>query len=129
MTFPPRVLARTLSVALLVSAILPHASISAQTPPMGPPTGPAVWMDPFVVTSNTDSGYIAVDSLAGGRANTLVKLTPSSISSLTRTFFDDAGLQNARAALKWAPNVVPCDWTAGKRTPFNNWDYNFRGAG
>lgn len=86
-------------------------------------------MEAFVITTESDQGYIAVDSLAGGRTNTPVKLTPSSMSSLTRMFFDDAGLQNVRDALKWSLNVVPSDWTAGKRSPFNSWDYNFRGAG
>jgi outer membrane receptor protein involved in Fe transport len=93
------------------------------------PEGPVIKLDPFQVSGATDEGYIAVDSLAGGRTNTPVKLTPSSMSSLTRTFFDDAGVLNVRDSLKWTMNVVPSDWTGGKRSPFNSWDFNFRGAG
>jgi outer membrane receptor protein involved in Fe transport len=126
----------------IVSATMPFAvlTLSAQTatppvvPPPPEPVAPAlsddiIRLDPFRVTADTDQGYIAVDSLAGGRTNTPVKLTPSSMSSLTRAFFDDASVQNVRDALKWTLNVVPSDWTAGKRTPFNSWDFNFRGAG
>lgn len=125
-------------VAALVSA--PFAAAQTVAPPspepplpaiqaVAPPDETVVKLDTFVVTSESDVGYIAVDSLAGGRTNTPVKLTPSSMSSLTKTFFEDAGVQNVRDALKWTLNVVPSDWTAGKRTPFNSWDFNFRGAG
>jgi outer membrane receptor protein involved in Fe transport len=93
--------------------------------------GEVVVLESFYVTSETDRGYIAVDSLAGGRVNTPIKLTPSAMSSLTRAFIDDVGIQNVRDALKWSPNVVPADLYVGKQlaNAFNNWDYNFRGAG
>lgn len=88
-------------------------------------------LSPFMVNTEKDNGYVAVDSLAGGRTNTPIKLTPAAMSSLTRTFIDDAGITNVRDALKWSPNVVPSDWFVGKQlaNAFNAWDFNFRGAG
>lgn len=123
-----------IALALGLTLGLPIALL-AQTAP-SPPATPAekdeiVTLTPFVITTDRDNGYIAVDALAGGRTNTPIKLTPSAMSSLTRRFLDDANLTNVRDALKWSPNVVPGDYNAGKQlaNPFNSWDYNFRGAG
>ena len=112
-----------------------QATLPAQTVPAPavakPEEDPTLVLDKFTVNTAKDNGYIATDSLAGGRAATPIKLTPSTMSSLTRTFIDDLGLTNVRDALKWSPNVVPGDYYAGKQlaNPFNNWDFNFRGAG
>jgi outer membrane receptor protein involved in Fe transport len=120
------------ALALVLALGLPPALLAqiAPTSP-APKDEEVVKLETFVVNTDTDNGYTAVDSLAGGRTNTPIKLTPSAMSSLTRTFIDDVGLTNVRDALKWAPNVVPSDWYAGKQlaNPFNNWDFNFRGAG
>jgi outer membrane receptor protein involved in Fe transport len=111
------------------------ASLIAQTvspPPAADASEKPLVLETFVVNTAKDNGYIAVDSLAGGRTNTPIKLTPSSISSLTRTFIDDLGVQNIRDALKWAPNVVPADVNAGKGfggAAFQDWAFNYRGAG
>ena len=89
-------------------------------------------LERFTVNVDTDRGYVAVDSLAGGRTNTPIKLTPSAMSSVTRTFIDDLAIQDVREALKWAPNVVPTDQNAGKGfggSAFHEWSFNFRGAG
>lgn len=117
---------------------LPAASL-AQTAPPAPPATPAtkdkdevIQLETFVVNTEKDNGYIAADSLAGGRTNTPIKLTPASISSLTRAFIDDVRITNVRDALKWSPNVVPEDPNAGKGfggSAFHDWAYNYRGAG
>ncbi|WP_158277517.1 TonB-dependent receptor plug domain-containing protein [Opitutus sp. ER46] len=114
---------------------LPASLLAQSTTP--PPTATGadndelVRLTPFIVNTDRDNGYIAVDALAGGRTNTPVKLTPSSMSSITRAFIDDVAITNVRDALRWSPNVVPSDYLAGKQlaNPFNAWDYNFRGAG
>jgi len=129
-------LPRKVAFALGLTLGLPVALLAQSAPTDPSAAAPAakeeiVQLTPFVITTDRDNGYIAVDSLAGGRTNTPIKLTPSSMSSLTRRFLDDAGLTNVRDALQWSPNVVPSDYLAGKQlaNPFNNWDYNFRGAG
>ncbi len=118
-----------LTLALASGLAIP---LSAQevAPPAATNDQPVV-LSPFTVNVERDRGYIAVDSLAGGRTNTPIKFTPSAMSSLTRTFLDDVNVTNVRDALKWTINVVPSDWYAGKQSsnPFNAWDYNFRGAG
>jgi outer membrane receptor protein involved in Fe transport len=128
-----------LVLALLLTIGLRNG-LPAQTVPAPAPAPPdlsgagsdqPIVLSPFAVDVERDRGYIAVDSLAGGRTNTPIKYTPSAISSLTRTFIDDLGVTNIRDALQWTVNVVPGDWFAGKQSsnPFNAWDYNFRGAG
>lgn len=119
------------SSALLL-ALAWVSPLAAQTAPTSAePEGGVVQLEAFTVNTGRDRGYIAVDSLAGGRTNTEIRLTPSVMSSLTRTFLDDARIDNIRDALKWSPNVVASDLNAGKQlgNPFNGWDLNFRGAG
>lgn len=119
--------------ALVLAPALPAQTTSTQdSSTLSSPAAEApVSLNAFVVDVSRDRGYIAVDSLAGGRTNTAVKFTPSAMSSLTRTFIDDLAVTNVRDALQWTVNVVPSDWYAGKSlgNPFNSWDYNFRGAG
>ncbi|HWL15251.1 MAG TPA: TonB-dependent receptor plug domain-containing protein [Opitutus sp.] len=112
------------------------ASLPAQTTPAPDTTDTSqeqpVVLQTFTVNTDRDRGYIAVDALAGGRTNTPIKLTPASMSSLTRTFLDDLGIQNVREALQWSPNVVPTDPLAGKGfggQAFHAWSFNYRGAG
>lgn len=125
---------RKLALAFGLTLGLP-AALLAQTASDSPPKateGETVKLETFVVNTAKDNGYIAVDSLAGGRTNTPIKLTPSSISSLTRTFLDDLGIQNVREALRWTSNVVPEDPNAGKGfggAAFHDWAFNYRGAG
>ncbi len=138
-TKPLAVLGVTLSLAL--PTVLNAQSASPSSPP-ATDTEPGsivteaagvsndvVTLDAMEVLTSADQGYIAVNALAGGRAKTPIRLTPSVMSSLTRTFIEDVGITDMRESLQWSLNVVPSDPTAGKRFPFGGWDYNFRGAG
>ncbi len=115
-------------------ALLAAASLSAQTASSSLPVSndkPLV-LDPFVVNTETDVGYTAVSSLAGGRNNTPVRITPSSVTSLTSAFLDDLQITDVREALRWTPNAVPVSWNGGHDgggDVFNSWSYNIRGAG
>jgi len=129
---------RRFAPALSLTLCLPFALLAQTTPPTTPTTTTpegeeeTTLLSPFVVNTDKDNGYIAVDSLAGGRTNTPIKLTPASISSLTRTFIDDLAIQNVREALRWTPNVVATDQNAGKGfggAAFQDWSFNFRSAG
>ena len=115
----------------LTCLVLPVA-LSAQTTvaPKALEDEPPTRLETFVINTDKDDGYIAVDSLAGGRTNTPVKLTPAAMSSLTRTFLDDVAIEDIRESLQWALNVIPSDYNAGKTSsPFGDFDFNFRGAG
>jgi outer membrane receptor protein involved in Fe transport len=106
--------------------------LAQSAPPASAPKADddVVQLETFVVNTDRDIGYVAVDSLAGGRTNTPIKLTPAAMSSLTRTFLDDVAIQDVRESLQWALNVIPSDYGAGKTSsPFNDFDFNFRGAG
>ncbi len=126
---------RQITSAVLLTLGL-QAPMHAQSAPVPADPTPAaddvLVLSPFTVNTDKDYGYIAVDSLAGGRTNTPIKLTPASISSLTRTFLDDLGITNVRDAVKWAPNVVPANPDAGKGfggSAFHAWSFNYRSAG
>ena len=98
-------LALALSLALgLPTALLAQAAPSA--PIASAVESETLVLDKFVISTETDNGYIAVDSLAGGRTNTPIKFTPTVMSSLTSRFLEDANITNVRDALKWSPNVV-----------------------
>ncbi len=110
-------------------------SPASPTPDPGditPPSSEIVTLSAFTVDVSRDTGYIAVDSLSGGRTNTPIKLTPAAMSSLTRTFLDDLNIQDVREALRWSPNVLPEDPLAGRGfggQAFHPWAFSFRGVG
>jgi len=111
-------------------AFTPLLRAQTSTTPVKPIEEDVVQLETFIVNTDRDNGYIAVDSLAGGRTNTPIKLTPAAMSSLTRTFLDDVAIQDIRESLQWALNVIPSDYGAGKTSsPFGDFDFNFRGAG
>jgi outer membrane receptor protein involved in Fe transport len=121
-----------LTLALSLAFGLP-VTLVAQAAPSAPPLTSEereVLLETFVINIAKDNGYIAVDSLAGGRTNTPIKLTPAAMSSLTRTFIDDVAIEDIRESLQWGLNVIPSDYNAGKTSsPFGDFDFNFRGAG
>ena len=79
-TYIPRKFALALGLALG----LPAASLAQTAPPATPATkdkDEVIQLETFVVNTEKDNGYIAADSLAGGRTNTPIKLTPASNSA------------------------------------------------
>lgn len=93
-----------------------------------------VKLSPFTVDVQRDNGYIAADSLAGGRTNTPIRITPAAMTSLTRTFIDDLQLSNVQDALRWTIGAVPTNWRSGASggtggDTFNFWSVNLRGEG
>ena len=88
-------------------------------------------LDTFTVDTSTDKGYVAVNSLAGGRNNTPLAITPTSVSSLTAAFIGDLQLTSATDALKWTMNAIPGNFApnVGSGNEFNSWAINLRGAG
>jgi iron complex outermembrane receptor protein len=113
-------LSRGLSAAisgLLLSSAFPPAG-AAESKPIVPTTaevskpagetsakGEAVEMSPFVVSSNSDVGYLAGNTLAGSRMNTSLKDTAASISVMTEEFLKDIAATNVTDALEWGNNT------------------------
>jgi outer membrane receptor protein involved in Fe transport len=120
--------ASALALTLGLTAPLP-----AQTAPSASaPDDQPIVLAPFTVNTERDNGYTAVDSLAGGRMATPIRVTPSSVSSLTRQFIDDLALTNIQDALKWSLNVVPTSFRNGMSGAsggdvFNFWSVSIRG--
>ncbi|HEY1764646.1 MAG TPA: hypothetical protein VGF85_06960 [Opitutaceae bacterium] len=88
-------------------------------------------MNAFTVNTSSDVGYVAVNSLAGGRNNTPLAITPTTVVALTSAFMGDLQLTNAADALKWTANAVPVNFApnVGSGNEFNSWAVNIRGAG
>ena len=114
------------------------AALTAQSTPPSPSTESArddvVQMNPFAVNTDRDFGYVAVDSLAGGRQNTPLRITPSAVSALTQEFISDTGVTDLQSALKWSLNVVPTNFRSGNEggtagDTHNFWSISIRGDG
>ncbi|HVU36220.1 MAG TPA: TonB-dependent receptor plug domain-containing protein [Opitutaceae bacterium] len=124
---------RLLASALLLTLGLPAGLLAQTAAPAVPPSDEGtVTMSPFTVSTSRDNGYIAVDSLAGGRQAAPLRVTPAAISSMTREFIDDLSLTNVQDALRWSLNTVPTSWRNGLSGAsggdvFNFWSVSIRG--
>ena len=133
MTYKPTPLA-----AVLMAAASPLAWSQTTSPAPGESAEPAaaderiVLLDAFTVDSGRDVGYVAIDSLAGGRANIPLRVTAAPISSMTRAFIDDVQVTNVREAMRWTAGAIPQSWRSGRTGSggqFNSWAFSVRGQG
>ena len=60
-----------------------------------------VQLTPFQVSTSRDRGYAAGNTLSGGRVDTPLELTPSSISVITKDFMNDFNVVNINQAGAW----------------------------
>ena len=84
-------------------------SIFAQTAP-APAAGAAkdettVKLDPFNVSAQSDVGFVAANSLAGGRMTTALKDTPVAYSVLTSEFLEAFNINDAGKAADFSVNT------------------------
>jgi len=87
-------------------------SAPALAPPRSPPPLPTpaptsasldpVLLSPFIVATETDTGYQATNTLAGSRLNTPLRDLGASISVYTKDFLQDIGATNANDLLIYA---------------------------
>lgn len=64
----------------------------------------AVLLSPFEVSTSSDVGYVATNSLAGSRLNASLKDTPAIIDVFTKEFLADIGATNLEQAMAYANN-------------------------
>lgn len=64
-----------------------------------------VVMTPFVVSSDRDNGYAAVDTLAGTRLRTDLKDVGAAIGVITSQFMEDTASVNAKDVLVYATST------------------------
>jgi outer membrane receptor protein involved in Fe transport len=82
-------------LACAVSVAVLHAQNRSPAP-----QEEAVQLSPFVVSTTTDEGYRATQTLAGTRLNTSLMDTPAAISVLTKELLDDMGAQNTEEFMR-----------------------------
>lgn len=98
------------AAALLV---LLAASLTLRAADSGAADGDMVLLNPFEVQTDKDTGYIASDTLSGGRLQTNLLKTPNDISVLTKDFLDDIGTFNIADAEPYLTNSSPAAPAAG----------------
>jgi outer membrane receptor protein involved in Fe transport len=99
--------------------------VLAQTTPPSSADDQPVLLSPFSVSVERDQGYVAVDSLAGGRQNTPLRVTPSAVSAMTKEFISDLGVTDLQSALAWSLNVVPTNFRSGNNGGTGGDTHNF----
>ena len=125
---------RKFALALGLALGLPAASLAQTAPPPAapPPDEKPMVLPTFTVNTEKDNGYLAVDSLAGGRQAAPIRVTPAAMSSITAQFISDLGMTNVQDALKWSLNTVPTSDRSGFSggsggSVFNFWSVSIRG--
>src|SRR5260221_7128597 len=126
---------KTYTHKLSALALAATASLVAQTaspPPAAVENEKPLVLETFVVNTEKDNGYLAVDSLSGGRQNAPIRITPAAMSSITRGFINDLAITNVQDALKWSLNAIPTSIRNGISGAsggdvFNFWSISIRG--
>ena len=79
----------------------------AETAPAAPASGEdeVVVLTPFEVRSDSDTGYVATETLAGTRIRTDLKDVASSISVVTKEFMNDVGATDNATLLQYTANA------------------------
>lgn len=87
---------------------LAGGSIAQNTPANDAAAGEAdtIVLTPFTVRTSRDTGYIANDTLVGGRTNTQLIRTPADVSVLTKDFLNDIGATSYLDAVPYMTSAV-----------------------
>jgi outer membrane receptor protein involved in Fe transport len=125
-----------IALALVLTLSL-GTRVKAQTQTDASPSAaaqqPVITLDPFTVDTSNDTGYIATDSLAGGRYAAPIRTTPAPMSTITSQFLTDLQLTSVNDVLKWSLNTVPTSDRSGLTGGsgggvFNYWSISSRGG-
>lgn len=93
---------RTLTLVLLMFTFIP---ISAQDESEDPEDTPAFELSPFEVSSNSNVGYLATQTLAGTRIRTELRDVGTAISVITEEFLEDTGATSNASLLQYVTNA------------------------
>ena len=131
MTLSP--LRRRFAIWRLTWAALPAllaplgAQVATPARPAAPGEDEAVWLSPFVVTTEQDTGYAATSTLAGTRLNTAIANTPVPLSVMTREFLNDIAAIDANRAIEYALNASNDTTDATGNSTWSPFNYRVRG--
>lgn len=78
-------------------------------------------LSPFVVSTEDDDGFVAANSLAGGRLSSSLKDTPAAYSVQTREFIDALDITDLEEAIEWTVNATSVE-EEGRLAIFGNGD-------
>lgn len=117
---------------ILAGALTSQLSAQSVPPPAAPsePTTPEpeVLLSPFVVSTETDTGYAATNTLAGTRLKSALANTPAPLSILTREFINDIGATDANQAITYVMNAgVDTNDVTGNTQAFSAYSFSIRG--
>ena len=112
-----RVTRTALATAGALLGLSVYPAFGQTAPAASAPSGSesTVKLDPFTVNADSDVGFVASSSLAGGRINTALKDTPVAFSVITKEFLDAFNITDAVSAGNWSTNST---YTAGDQTNF-----------
>lgn len=118
MTTPSRKILAALGALFTAGAVPAQAQSVASDRPQTEPEQTVV-LSPFVVSTDSESGYLATETLAGMRLRTNLKDVGAAIDVLTDAFLDDVGAFDMNDALKYVPNMQYADFPSAS-DPNNN---------
>src|SRR6185295_19788159 len=100
-------LVRSFAAFAAATVALGLPSLRAQTAPSSSTTGgdETIKLDPFKVGADQDVGFVAANSLAGGRITTALKDTPVAYSVLTSEFLEAFNITDAAKASDFSVNT------------------------
>ncbi|MEN9634032.1 MAG: hypothetical protein RL077_2436 [Verrucomicrobiota bacterium] len=107
---PPTQPMKSPRTLLAVLAAFTSGALTAQTPPTTATKDDPVQLSPFFVTTATQPGYLANETLAGMRIKTDLKDVGAAINVLTETFLNEVGAVDMNQALKYLPNMQYADY-------------------
>ena len=84
-----------------LAALLPGIVFSAAAPASPATKEEVIELSPFVVATQTDTGYAATNTLEGSRLNTALRDTPAAISIFTKDLLDDLGATTMEEILRY----------------------------
>src|SRR6185436_1357862 len=108
MKLPPTKLVLIAAAAGLGLSVYP---LSAQTAPAATASNEeaTVKLDPFSVSADSDVGFVAASSLAGGRIATALKDAPVAYSVITKEFLEAFNLTDVNQASAFTPGAYTMD--------------------
>jgi iron complex outermembrane receptor protein len=94
------------AAALFAGWLASIAAANAQTVANASGANETVTLSPFVVNTDQDRGYIAADTISGGRLSVNLLQSPNDVSALTREFLDDIGAVSLNDAAIWLTSAA-----------------------
>lgn len=109
--------------ALAAAAVSSFAQATTQPAPLVPAADDVVRLSTFQVTTTSDKGYRAGNSVSATRIDTPIKDLPFSISAFTEQFIEDIGALELLDVVNFAPGVT----SGAKEFTQGNNRYSIRG--